>query len=329
MIRGWRQRLGTLVAAWSKRRHGPDRGSVTITRRRVYILPTRLGLAYAAMLFAMLLGGLNYGNNLALALAFLLAGAGWVAMHECHRNLVGLTVAPAGTRPPFAGDAAAFAFALAAGSARPDVVLGSASERAHAITVPGGGSATASVRVPTRRRGRVELGRLRIESSFPLGLFTAWTWVHSELDCLVYPRPAARDRHAPPPQTEPGGARDGRARGEEDFADLRAFRPGDAPRRIAWKAYARGGELLVKQFVGAAHAPVTFDWASTPGADVEARVARLARWIVDAEERGDRYGLQLPGERVPPGAGIAQRNACLARLATFRLAPAAADGRAP
>jgi len=325
-MRLWRQRLGARIAAWSRRRHGADHGTVTITRRRVYILPTRLGLAYAAMLFAMLLGGLNYGNNLALALTFLLAAAGWVAMHECHRNLVGVTVAPAGTRPPFAGDQAEFAFNLAAGSARPDLVVASGEDRARALTVPARGTATASVRVPTARRGRVQLARLRIESSFPLGLFTAWTWIHPELDCLVYPRPAPRDRRAPPPQTEPGVARDGRARGEEDFAALRGFRPGDPPRRIAWKAYARGGELVVKQFVGAAHAPVTFDWASTPGGDVESRVARLARWIVDAEERGDRYALLLPGERVPPGAGIAQRNACLAKLATFRLPAAAAGG---
>ncbi|MBS0395323.1 MAG: DUF58 domain-containing protein, partial [Proteobacteria bacterium] len=71
---GWlrrrRRAAGERIAAWSRRRHGPDRGVVTVTRRRVYILPTGLGLAYAAMLFAMLLAGLNYGNNLALGLTF-------------------------------------------------------------------------------------------------------------------------------------------------------------------------------------------------------------------------------------------------------------------
>src|ERR1700741_159261 len=102
--------LGERTAAWARRRPGTDTGAVTIGRRRVYILPTRLGLGYAGMLFAMLLGGLNYGNNLAPALTFLLAAAGWVAMHECHRNLAGLTVTPAGTRAPFAGEPAEFSF---------------------------------------------------------------------------------------------------------------------------------------------------------------------------------------------------------------------------
>jgi uncharacterized protein (DUF58 family) len=315
-LRGW---LEHRLAAWSRRRHAADEGLVVINRRRVYILPTRLGLAYGAMLFAMLLGGLNYGNNLALVLTFLLAAAGWVAMHECHRNLAGLGVAPAGSRAPFAGDAAEFSFALTAPSRREDLVVKAGERAAAAIRVPAGDGANVSVTVPTSARGRVWLLRLRIESSFPLGLFTAWTWTHPELACLVYPRPAPRDREGPPPRAEPGVAHDGRASGEEDFAGLRAFRPGDPPRRIAWKAWARGGEMVVKEYVGAARAPVVFDLAEAPGAGLEARLARLARWIVDAEERGDRYGVRLPDGEVPPGAGLGHRNRCLARLATFGL----------
>ena len=77
--------------------------------------------------------------------------------------------------------------------------------------------------------------------------------------------------------------------------------------------------MVVKQFVGAARAPIVLDLASTPGADLEARLERLARWVVDAEERGDRYGVRLEASEVPPGAGLAHRNRCLAQLATFRL----------
>lgn len=322
-LRGW---LHDRAAAWSRRRHGDDHGAVTIGRRRVYILPTRLGVTYGAMLFAMLLGGLNYGSNLALALTFLLAAGAWVAMHECHRNLVGLEIAPAGTRAPFAGDPAEFAFALTTTRARHDLQLRVPDYASEAASLPADSAAVASVWLPTARRGRVRLERLRVESRFPLGLFTAWTWLHPAVECVVYPRPAPRGRDAPPPDAEAGSAQDGRATGEEDFAGLRAFRAGDPPRRIAWKAYARGAGLVVKEYVGSARAPVTFDWASVPGRDVESRLARLARWIVDAEERGDRYGLRLPGRSagasavVPPGAGLPHRNRCLARLATFGLA---------
>jgi uncharacterized protein (DUF58 family) len=314
-----RRAAGERAIAWSRRRHGPDTGTVTIARGRVYILPTRLGFAYGGMLFAMLLGGLNYGNNLALALTFLLAAGGWVAMHACHRNLAGLRITPAGTRAPYAGEPAEFEFSLAAPFAREDLVLRVGEYAAPALSVPDAASANARVQVVTERRGRVRLARLRVESSFPLGLFNAWTWTHPELDCLVYPRPAARERDPPPPAIEAGAAHDGRARGEEDFAGLRAFRAGDAPRRIAWKAWARGGELLVKEFLGAARSPVILDLADIPGRDLEARLSRLARWLVDAEERGDRYGLRCEDAQVAPGSGLAHRNRCLAQLATFRL----------
>jgi uncharacterized protein (DUF58 family) len=274
------------------------------------------------MLFAMLLAGLNYGNNLSLALTFLLASAGWVAMHQCHRNLAGLEIAPAGTLAPYAGEPAEFAFALAAPYAREDLVLKAGEQASAPASVIAGASTAVRVQTPTERRGRVKLPRLRIESTFPLGLFRAWTWIHPDLECLVYPRPAPREEAGPPPDTEPGSARDGRAAGEEDFAGLKAFRQGDPPRRIAWKAWARGGELLVKEFVGAARAPITLDLANAAGIDLEARIARVTRWVVDAEERGDRYGLRLETVEVPPGSGLAHRNRCLALLAVHRL-PAA------
>jgi uncharacterized protein (DUF58 family) len=47
----------------------------------------------------------------------------------------------------------------------------------------------------------------------------------------------------------------------------------------------------------------------------EARLSRLARWVVLAEERGLRYGLALPGIKVPLGEGFPHRDRCLKELA--------------
>jgi uncharacterized protein (DUF58 family) len=317
--RALRHRGSERVAAWARRRHGAEIGPVTITRRRVYILPTGLGIAYGGMLFAMLLAGLNYANNLALALTFVLAAAGWVAMHRCHHNLAGLEIAPAGTHPPFAGSDATFSFRLASSVPRIDLIVSSGCGTPATLSLAGPDSTVATVSLPTTRRGRVRLRRLRIETTFPLGLFTAWTWIHPELGCLVYPRPAARGAGGPPPAAEAGAARDGRARGEEDFSALRAFRDGDPPRRIAWKAWARGGDLVVKEYVGSARAPVMLDLDAASGRDLEERLATLARWIVDAEERGDRYGVRVGDLEIPPGGGPLHRQRCLGPLATHAL----------
>ena len=50
--------------------------------------------------------------------------------------------------------------------------------------------------MPTRVGVR-PLERYGVTTTFPLGLFRAWTWIHQDLSVLVYPRPA--DEAPPPP----------------------------------------------------------------------------------------------------------------------------------
>ncbi len=55
-------------------------GVATLAYRHIYILPTRYGVFFGALLATMLLGSINYANNLGLLTTFLLAGLGLVAM---------------------------------------------------------------------------------------------------------------------------------------------------------------------------------------------------------------------------------------------------------
>jgi uncharacterized protein (DUF58 family) len=56
--------------------------------------------------------------------------------------------------------------------------------------------------------------------------------------------------------------------------------------------------------------------------DVEARLSQLARWVVDADSRGERYALELPGTSIAADRGPEQRQRCLAALARFGLGDA-------
>jgi uncharacterized protein (DUF58 family) len=160
------------------------------------------------------------------------------------------------------------------------------------------------------------LDRVEIATRFPYGLFRAWAVLHPGIRCIVYPRPA---REAPPPPAVPGAPGSGALRrGKDDFAGLKDYHPGDPPRHIAWKAYARAGELLVKEFSGDAQAMPVFDLAEAPGSDLETRLAVLTRWIVDAHARGETFGLRLPGVDLPPRPGETQRRRCLTALAEFQ-----------
>ena len=106
-------------------------------------------------------------------------------------------------------------------------------------------------------------------------------------------------------------------RGEEDFAGLKRFVVGDSPRNVAWKAYARSGQLLSKRFAGADTSSQWFDFTAVEASDVEERLSILTRWIIDADRAGEDYGLKLPGLSLEPSHGETHRRRCLEALALF------------
>ncbi|MCC7328975.1 MAG: DUF58 domain-containing protein [Gammaproteobacteria bacterium] len=311
-----RDRLGARAQRWALRRQGRAATRLQLASRRIYILPTLPGLLYAALLATMLAGAMNYNNNLAFALAFLLAGFGIAGTYHCHGILAGLHLHCLGAEPVFAGDTLQVRFSLGddAGVAREEVFL----DWAGGGAVPGGvaAHATRTVRVPlpTQRRGLLALPALRLQTRAPLGLLRAWTWVHMEPRALVYPRPAARAPGTPHlPDAEPGSRLHGP--GDDDFAGLRAYRPGDPPRRIAWRHYARRGEFAVRDYRGGdAGERIWFDWDATAG-DADTRAARLARLVLDAGAGQAAWGLRLPGLSLGPARGHAHLHRCLASLA--------------
>ena len=291
---------------------------MALHRRRVYILPSQLGIAYALMLLAMLLGSLNYGSSLGLALTFLLTGLGLVAMHHCHRNLTGLELAAQDAEPVFAGQVALFPVTLEnrSAGARYELTLEHDGRPTSPVDVHARGQARLELAQPTQRRGVLRLERYSLSSTFPLGLFRAWAWLNVDQRGIVFPRPARPSLLPPPTRRDTGGVQK-QAQGDEDFAGLRGFRPGDSPRHVAWKAFAREHELLVKQYDGTAVEIHWFAWQRLPAVGTEERLAQLCRWILDADARGQAFGLELPAARVEPAVGRRHRQQCLSLLALF------------
>ncbi|HUA26960.1 MAG TPA: DUF58 domain-containing protein [Steroidobacteraceae bacterium] len=320
----WRER----AHEWARRRQGTDILPVTLARRRLYILPTRAGMAFGALVLTMLIAALNYANSLALLLAFLLAGFALVTMHECHRNLLGLSLLEAAAPPLFAGSSGTLHLTLqnASRAARYRVQTAALSDPAAPVDLPAGGHAQVGLSIHAAKRGLQRIDRLRVTSSHPFGLFRVWTWVYAPIVVLVYPR-AVGSLPLPTDSATSVGARPRGASGSEEWVGLRPFRDGDSPRQVAWKAYAREAPLLVKEYssAGSPLRMLSLDAARQP--DIESRLAQLARWIVDAEAAGDLYGLELPGESVPPYRGPDHRHRCLTALALFGSPDTAAAAR--
>lgn len=318
-LAGLRRSLEARLAAWVKRRQGSDALPVVLHRRRLYILPTRAGTGFALLLFVMLLAGLNYSNSLALLVTFALAGLMLVAMHACHRNLLGLRVVGARALPAFAGDEGRLEIVLDAGAAtRMACTIAWRDSSGEATSPPidarFGEPATAVLPLPAARRGVYPIDRVRLATTWPFGFFRAWTWLHLPLELIVYP--AARGSR---PRRQSIGRRPGRSdrveAGDDEWQALRAYRDGDPPRRISWKAWARGAPLLVGEYAAEGGALDAFDYDALAPLPHEARLEQLCRWIVDAELRGEPCALRLPGTTLPLGSGARHRHLCLAALA--------------
>lgn len=309
--------LGNRLFRWRSDGNAP----IVLTQRRIFILPTRAGLLFALLLLVMLLGAINYSLALGHALVFLLAGLGLAGMVHTFRNLAGLGIAGGRAEPVFAGEVAHFPLHLANDRGQPRLAL--EFDAGEDIRVRCDLDADAGTRLdlplPARRRGWLELPRLKLSTRYPLGLFIAWSYPHPAMRCLVYPKPLARA--LPPAQAT---ARSGEQRGEggqDDFAGLRQRQPADSPRHIAWKAVARDSEnrpLQVKQFAGGAQEELWLDWQALPaGSDPETRLSVLAGWVLAADAAALLYGLRLPDGEIHPGQGVAHRRHCLERLALF------------
>lgn len=323
----WKAAMRKRAAAWARRRQGEDRLPVTIAARRVYILPTRAGLAFAALLFVMLIAGLNYGNSVALMITFLLTGFGLIAMHLTHRNLLGVVARGVAPVDAFAGEHGLLLVTLQSAGKAGHFAIDAEVEGSERVSVNlrEAGSARADLSVPLQKRGPVAVKRIKLSTAFPFGLFRAWTYVHLHVSLLAWPVP--RGRREPPPEISTGGAATAVHRaGDEEWAGLRDFRSGDSPRQVAWAAYARGRGLLVKTYESPAAHHRTFDLASVGGA-LEERLEQLSAWVVAAHARGERFGLRLGDVEIAPEGGSEHRKRCLDALALHGLPGQTGEGR--
>ena len=317
--------IGDRGRRWARRRQGIDPQRLELARRRIYILPTKTGLAYALTVLVLLLGSMNYNNNMGFALTFLLTGIGLVAMHHCHRNLVGLRLDFQGVDPLFAGQQAQFRFTAGNSRALHRWQIRVARDQSSPRYVDIGPLSDASFSLPldAPSRGWMKAPRLTVSTAFPLDLLRAWAWINMDIAALVYPRPA----DSSPPLEALSGAQDAGGQqqsGDDEFSGLREFRPGDSPRRVAWKSVARLGTLLVKEYREGGQLPLWIDWGAVAAADTENRLSMLARLVLDAHRDRQTFGLRLPTSAVAPERGQHHVHECLRQLATFGLA----DGHA-
>jgi len=289
---------------------------IELNRHCIYILPTKAGLGFGLMILVMLIGAMNYQNNLAYLLSFTLIGLSLTTMIETYRQLLHLSISIGHIEAVFCGQILTVPVIIKSkGQQRFAIEVDKQSiSVSHDLNPP---QDTLSLSLPTTKRGLHQLGLLRISSRFPLGLFHAWTPLPLAVEYLVYPEVDAQPVDAQQHRyhdTTTGFASDG----IDDFAGIKSYHPGDAPRHIHWKAYAKGQGLHSKQFSSPQQQQRWLDWQDTQGLPLEKRLSRLCTWLLTAERNGEQFGLRMPHTVIEISHGRQHLHRCLKVLALYQ-----------
>jgi uncharacterized protein (DUF58 family) len=313
---------------------------IRLRLRNIYILPTRHGLMLGVIIITILLGSMQYSNSMGFLLAFMLTSMSLVGLFYTYYNLVGLTISASSGQAVFAGELGSVPlwfdnrglparFAIQTQSFQGlikrrtfrDLFNLNPPSNARLTTFDLQADQLQRIDLPilTEKRGLLTLGRITLSTTFPLGLFYAWTYLELQnAQLLVYPRPQGV---LPFPQ---GAANEGQSaslHGDgEDFSGFRSYVLGDSPHHIDWKAAARERGLLIKQFSGNEGAQQYFFNIQdvTILGDLELALSQLCDWIVQAHRQGLHYGLILPTNTFPPSNEETHYHECLSALANFK-----------
>ena len=276
---------------------------------RVYIIPTKFGLAYAAGTVFMILIGAAYQNNLVNLLGFFMLALMFTSMFVTNYNLKGLEISRIENIHGFAGETLPISLVVKNNSRKSKVNIEfdirglkkSAQYDARSEIAPASdGRLLATFTAPDR--GRHVFSRIVLSTTAPFGLFYAWMVCPNKAEALIYPRRVG-DRN----WTESHGAHVGehkRAAGAEDFKEHRSYYPGDNLRRVDWRAYSRGRGLLTKEFDEASQTGLHFDYHRLQGIPFETRLEQLSKWVDLALQKGQPFTISLPDRRMGPDTGL-------------------------
>ncbi|MBX3688899.1 DUF58 domain-containing protein [Dokdonella sp.] len=308
------------LLAWAERRlpaltrlREPEALPLQLDRRRIYVLPTRFALGFALLLFVMLLGALNYGNNAALLMTCLLGASAGISLFIGFRAMSGLRLEQLRIGEVHAGDPTHIRLCFAPARRARASLRVRKGETDIAFALPADSAGWVDLPWTPARRGWNSCGRLRLWTEYPLGLFHIWSWAHPDVALLVFP---ALETDAPPLPDGSGEQGERNMSGEaEELAGLRDYRSNDARRLIAWKASLRHDRLLVRENEFRAGAALALDYAALTGLNHEARIRRLAAWVAAADGSHRPWSLRLPETSLGPGAGPEHRRTCMRALA--------------
>ena len=302
-----------------------------IAGRHVSLRPTKLCISMTLLSVAIWVGAVNYQVNVAYAICFWVLAFIGVAALMTRRQLLGLHLNVRYEGEVFAGDTAEVEIGTEhsgrrarvfwwRSESREDINEGDESDHGAWQRCRLLGSLKSEPmrwRISVQRRGYFPRPLLlRFATSAPFGMFHAECRAEWQTDAVVYPAPLAHSDFGALAQPDPEQTPQRAGMHGDDIAFLKPHINGASLQHIAWKTYAKRGELMDKVFdepPPAVHSQI-ISYRDYPGGTPADKLAGLlAHRVLQADRTGAPYTLELPGLTLTPQNGL--REKCLNALA--------------
>ena len=291
---------------------------------KTYIIPTKFGFCFSAVLLVLLYSAFASGNNLLYLYTFFLTSLGVTSLWLTHVNIADIKVDSFETEEIFA-DSPAFSLVNIYNNSsnyRHFIGIYHSKEKIAIIPeIPAKSFYQTRIELGTYTRGSHAMPTLQLNTTFPFFLLNSWKVFRPKETFIVFPKREGNS-HLPlqghQQDNDEGRIVDPIKGTDFEFAGHRKFNSGDSMRQVDWKAYARTERMLIKDYQGYQPPEIELRWQSTSASlTTEARLSQLALWIEISESKGFRYSLDLPGEHFKSHRGRTHYLTCLKSLALF------------
>lgn len=304
-----------------------------ILPENISLRPTRLCIGLLLLSFAIWIGAVNYQVNVAYAVCFWVVGFVGVAALLTRRQLLGLQLDIVFDDEVFAGQIAEVMLRMHGGTARRMRILWWRGEYAETLDEHDTAQHTAWQRaelagslrgvyesvwaIPITQRGHFPQPLLlKLATSAPFGLFHAECRVQWQANAVAFAAPLPHSDFgmvaAPDPEQTPQQA----GTHGDDIAYLKNHQEGSSLQHVAWKVYAKRGELMDKVFdepPPIAHNEIISYRDYPQGTPTDKLASLLTFRVLQADKLGAPYSLELPHITLTPQNGL--REKCLNALA--------------
>lgn len=308
--------LGQRVRRFVMKRN-PAEPSVTLTQKRIFILPTLAGIVFLLVSLLVLLLAINYQNNLAYAVCFFMLSLFISSIIHTYVNVSGLIIEALNPSSVFPGEMLSYRYRLKSPRDMWQLSLGFEDEFFESpVDLKADKDVVVGVAKKAVRRGWQSPPLLKITSRYPLGLFRVWSWVQLEQRALIYPQPVKMGELEDLSGELAGQETQSKA-GDEDFKGLQEYQPGESIKRIAWKSYAKGQGVLVKTYEGSNSQGQWLDINGWPDLTLEQKLSGMCYWALKLSKDQVAYGLKLDDVILDPESSEKHRDLVLRELALY------------